>query len=230
MATIPHMATLHATLTLRLQSSLVCSRPLESRIESRQVSTGSPETRTLILESTWKLVVDSRTTSFSLNDVARAAGVSRQAVYLHFGSRAGLLLALTKHVDDSLDIDGKLDATIDASSPVSRARRFISLTTRFAGETHEIALVMERERDRDPEVAAAFEERTQRRLELLKDIFFHLELDGMLNPDWTIDRAADGIWAFSSPSMYELLVTHRAWPPEDFERYVLRMFTGMLAD
>jgi len=184
----------------------------------------------LILESAWKLVVDSQTTSFSLNDVARAAGVSRQAVYLHFGSRAGLLLALTQHVDDSLDIDGKLDATIDASSPVSRARRFISLTTRFAGETHEIALVMERERDRDPEVAAAFDERTQRRLTLLTDIFFHLEFDGMLNPDWTVERAADGIWAFSSPSMYELLVKHRCWPPEDFERYVLRIFTGMLAD
>ena len=32
-------------------------------------------------------------------DVARAAGVSRQAVYLHFGSRAGLLVAMARHHD-----------------------------------------------------------------------------------------------------------------------------------
>ncbi|MEZ4462425.1 MAG: TetR family transcriptional regulator [bacterium] len=194
------------------------------------MSTGLPETRQSILDATWKLVADSRTASFSLSDVAKAAGVSRQAVYLHFGSRAGLLLALAQFVEDKLDIDGKLDATIEASSPLSRARRFISLTTRFAGETHEVALVLERERDRDPEVAAAFEERTQRRLALLQDIFFHLELDGMLSPLWTVDQAADAIWAFGSPTVYELLVVARKWPPAEFERYVLATFNMMLVD
>lgn len=194
------------------------------------MSTGSPETRATILDATWKLIINSRTTSFSLSDVAKAAGVSRQTVYLHFGNRAGLLLALTAHVDGELDIDGKLDATIEASSPISRARRFISLTTRFSRETHELALVMERERDRDPEVNNAFEVRTQRRLSLLRDIFFHLELDGMLQDGWTIDTAADVIWALGSPSTYDLLVTQRQWPPEDFERYALRVFNDMLND
>ena len=194
------------------------------------MSTGLPETRQSILDATWKLVVESRTASFSLSDVAKAAGVSRQAVYLHFGSRAGLLLALAQYVEDKLDIDGKLDATIEASSPLSRARRFISLTTRFAGETHEVALVMERERDRDPEVAAAFEERTQRRLALLQDIFFHLELDGTLSPAWSVDHAADAIWACGSPTVYELMVVARKWSPAEFERYVLATFQMMLVD
>lgn len=192
------------------------------------MSNGSPETRVSILDATWNLIVTSKTASFSLNEVAKAAGVSRQAVYLHFGSRAGLLLALTDHVDERLDIDGRLDATIDASSPLSRARRFISLTTRFAGETHEIALVLEREKDRDPEVAAAVVKRSQRRLHLLQDIFFHLELDGMLSPAWSVDHAADAICALGSPFLYDMLVTSRGWSPEQYERYVLAQFQSML--
>ena len=33
-------------------------------------------------------------------DVAKAAGISRQALYLHFASRSELLVATTHHVDD----------------------------------------------------------------------------------------------------------------------------------
>lgn len=192
------------------------------------VSSGSPETRVSILDATWNLIVASKSTSFSLNDVARAAGVSRQAVYLHFGSRAGLLLALTQHVDEKLDIDGRLDATIDASTPISRARRFISVTTRLSGQLHEVALVMEREKERDPEVAAAVQQRMQRRIGLLEDIFFHLELEGMLQPGWSVNRAADAIHALGSPFLYDMLVTARGWKPEEFEHYVLQQFQAML--
>ena len=32
-------------------------------------------------------------------EIAKAAGVSRQAVYLHFGTRGGMLMALVKRAD-----------------------------------------------------------------------------------------------------------------------------------
>jgi AcrR family transcriptional regulator len=35
-----------------------------------------------------------------MSAVARAAGVSRQALYLHFADRAALLLAVVDHIDE----------------------------------------------------------------------------------------------------------------------------------
>ena len=43
-----------------------------------------------------------------MSDVAKQAGISRQAVYLHFPSRAELLIATTRYIDQVKDIDGQL--------------------------------------------------------------------------------------------------------------------------
>src|ERR671916_1662935 len=58
------------------------------------------ETRTRILEATWRLMEERNGQGVRVSDVAGAAGVSRQAVYDHFGSRAKLLVAATHHVDE----------------------------------------------------------------------------------------------------------------------------------
>jgi AcrR family transcriptional regulator len=38
-----------------------------------------------------------------MSDIAKAAGLSRQAVYLHFPNRAELLISATKHLDEKVD-------------------------------------------------------------------------------------------------------------------------------
>ena len=64
-------------------------------------------TRRKILDTAWKLLeAGGRPTRMS--DFARAAGISRQALYLHFPSRAELLVAVTRHVDQVKDIDARL--------------------------------------------------------------------------------------------------------------------------
>ena len=53
------------------------------------------EVRTRILETAWRLIGERQDASVSLLEIAREAGVSRQTVYVNFGSRAGLLLAMS---------------------------------------------------------------------------------------------------------------------------------------
>src|SRR5262245_3704568 len=57
------------------------------------------DTRERILAATWKLMEKSRDLQVRIADIAAAAGVSRQAVYLHFGNRANLLLAAVQYRD-----------------------------------------------------------------------------------------------------------------------------------
>jgi AcrR family transcriptional regulator len=65
------------------------------------MSSGGPETRTKIMEATRELVEQSQGKTIRLEDIAKRAGVSRQAIYLHFGSRVGLMVATVQYVDET---------------------------------------------------------------------------------------------------------------------------------
>ena len=58
----------------------------------------SNDTKTRILETAWTLV-NERGIGVGVGEIAAAAGVSRQLVYVHFTSRAGLLVAMARHQD-----------------------------------------------------------------------------------------------------------------------------------
>ena len=61
-------------------------------------------TRERILDSTLQLLESGGGSKVRMSDIARQAGVSRQAVYLHYPSRAELLVAATRHLDERLQI------------------------------------------------------------------------------------------------------------------------------
>ena len=61
------------------------------------MSTKNPDTRTRALKAAWKLLEEGGS-SVRMADIAKAAGISRQAVYLHFPTRAELLVAVTRHL------------------------------------------------------------------------------------------------------------------------------------
>ena len=64
---------------------------------------GDPETRKRIIEVTGQLIVE-HGSGLRLQEVAARAGVSRQTLYLHFGDRQGLILALVREMDATLQL------------------------------------------------------------------------------------------------------------------------------
>ena len=64
-------------------------------------SGGRPETRTQILESARAMFEEHGYHGAGLAAVAKTAGVSRQAIYLHFPSKAELPTALHLHIFDT---------------------------------------------------------------------------------------------------------------------------------
>src|SRR5688500_1518394 len=74
----------------------------------------SASTRDQLLETAWRLF-RSDPAAASMGRIAAEAGVSRQAVYLHFQSRAGLLLALVRWIDEREQIAAQLE--VAASQP-----------------------------------------------------------------------------------------------------------------
>ena len=60
----------------------------------------SPETSQAILDAAWRLICERGRADVSLGEIAKAAGVTRQSIYIGFGGRAGLLTAMARHADD----------------------------------------------------------------------------------------------------------------------------------
>ena len=53
------------------------------------------------MEATRQLIEQSQGKAVRLEDIAKASGVSRQTIYLHFGSRVDLMVATVQHIDEA---------------------------------------------------------------------------------------------------------------------------------
>ena len=63
------------------------------------MSRNDSDTRQRILKQALRLLEENRGKNVRMNDIAKAAGVSRQAIYLHFKSQADLMIATVQFGD-----------------------------------------------------------------------------------------------------------------------------------
>ena len=155
-----------------------------------------------------------------MGDVAGAAGVSRQAVYDHFGSRADLMIATVRHGDEVLGLDGRLRRYRAASGGIERLGAFVEFWGNYVPEIHGIARALLAARETDEAVAVAWDDRMGVVYEACRDIVGRLHRDGVLAPGWSLEEAADVLWTMLSIRSWESLVLERGWP---VSRYVSRM-------
>ena len=87
-------------------------------------------------------------------DIARAAGVSRQALYLHIGSRTDLFIATVRYVDEVLKLSESIQEACEAGSGVLGIEAFVALRGRYVPEIHGLAKVLLALRDADADAAA----------------------------------------------------------------------------
>ena len=176
------------------------------------MSSGDPKTRTRILEATWRLMVGRNRLGVRMRDVAEEAGVSRQAVYDHFGSRADLMVATARYGDEVRGLEGRLGRYRAATRGVDRLGAFIEFWGNYIPEIYGIARAMLAARETDEAVAAAWDDRMGVVQEACKEIVGRLQRDGMLVPGWSLDEAGEMLWSLLSIGNWENLTLERGWP------------------
>ena len=146
-----------------------------------------------------------------MRDVAEAAGVSRQAVYDHFGSRAELMVATARYGDEVRGLDERLVHYRSAVRGVDRLEAFVEFWGNYIPEIHGIARAMLAARETDGAVAAAWDDRMRVVQEACRDIVGRLRRDGMLAPGWSEEEAGELLWAILSIGNWENLTLERGW-------------------
>ena len=103
------------------------------------MSSEKTDTRTRILQTTLQLLESGQGETVRMADIARKAGISRQAVYLHFATRAELLIATTFYLDELKDSEARLAASRSAASGVERLEAFIDAWGSYIPEVYGMA-------------------------------------------------------------------------------------------
>ena len=175
------------------------------------MSSERPDTRTRILEASRKLLESQRGRGVRMSDIAKRAGISRQALYLHFKTRAELLVATTRYVDEIKNVDQRLHASRTAESGVERLRAFIEAWGNYIPEIYGMARALLAMKDTDSEAATAWDDRMQAVRHGCAAAVDALVDDGRLNPELGRDEAIDILWTLLSVRNWEQLRFECKW-------------------
>jgi AcrR family transcriptional regulator len=176
----------------------------------------SRRTRAAVLDAAWELLEEQGAQRTTMAAVADRAGVSRRALYLHFSSRADLLLALHDHIDERLDLAASIRPIRQATDAVAALEAFALHLGRFHPRILRLDLALLQAKRDDPDVAVLVAQGQQRWLEGCRGIVQRLAEEGVLAEPWTVDTAADLLWSFMFPEALERLTVERGWTDERF--------------
>ena len=112
-----------------------------------------------ILKETMRLMEQQRGQEVRISDIARAAGVSRQAVYLHFNNRTELLVATVRYADEVYEVDKRLQPLQAATSGISALRAFLEFWAEYIPCIYGLARALLETRATDKAAAAAWADR-----------------------------------------------------------------------
>jgi AcrR family transcriptional regulator len=183
-----------------------------SNIRSRRTRAGLlAAARAIIEESGFELL--------TMAEVARRAGVSRRAVYLHFPSRTDLVSALFDHVAATERLEDSTRPVWDAADGAAALDEWAKHLGRYHPRLIPLARAMDLVYRTDPDAGRHRERVFRAQRANCERLVERLEAEGRLASPWTAESAVDMLWALISTDMIERLLVDRAWSPERFAKY-----------
>src|SRR5918996_1540855 len=199
---------------------------------SQPASTTGAESavRLRILREAWAMIEAGRLNDLTMGALARAAGVSRQTVYVQFGSRAGLLVQMVRERDEANPRRERVAAAIASPDPVEA---LVALTRALAGwwaDIHPIAHALYAAALTDEAARAAWEDRMAHLHEFTDAVVERLAEDDVLAHGWDPPLASDWLAAQLNPLGWVLLVKDSGWAQSLYEQRMATIVQDVLVD
>lgn len=190
-------------------------------------SYGDPDTRGRLLQAAWDLALE-QGPSLRLAEVAARAGVSRQAVYLHFGDRTRLLLALLAWGDQAFKLDDLLAQVTQARTGAEALDRMVEVHAAYSPRIDALARTLEAHQYQDPAVAAALRDRLDFRRAAHRAVIARIATEGDLASGWTVDTAADLFFAVTLPGPWRELTGTSGWSATQYAERISQLLRRAL--
>jgi AcrR family transcriptional regulator len=160
----------------------------------------------------------------TMTSIADKAGLSVDTVHKAFGGKAGLVRAI---YEQSLAGEGPVaaprrsdDMQRSERDPHAIVRHWGSLSGEVAPLVSPIHLLIRDAAVSDPEMAALLRSSDRERRERMRQNARTLADRGHLKSGITLEDATDILWTYSSPELYELLVTRCGWNQIRYGRFL----------
>ncbi len=163
-----------------------------------------------------------------MSRIASVAGISRQAVYLHFGTRGGLLMALVKRADERFEIKEDFFEAMQIDDPCERLDTCLQVWFAFVEKILPVAKDLIRLRATDADAAAAWDDRMSDLQSWLRQLVASLEADKALADRWSVGEATDYLWVSSSVHVWDLFVVERGWQQDRTADVLRETISAML--
>jgi AcrR family transcriptional regulator len=202
--------------------------PARGRLEQAQ------RARAAILEAARHAFLESGYAATTIAAVAGEAGVSVETVYKAFGGKAGLVKAIYERAlagRGARPAPERSDA-MSASSKDGRTivREWGALTAEVSPLAAPVLLLLRSAAATDPELAPLLAEADQQRLTRMRHNAGVLAERGFLRRGVAVERAADIMWAYTSPELYEVFVLRRGWTPERLGEHIATVLEATLLE
>jgi AcrR family transcriptional regulator len=188
---------------------------------------GDPDTRRRILDAAWALL-EERGTGIRIADVAAKAGVSRQAVYLHFGDRVSLFVALGDHVDVTFGRDRLRTHVFGAPTGVEGLRRWVQTMSWYTAKIDSVSRILELAAETDKALAATWKDRMTGRRGHVRRIAERIASEGQLADGWSAEAAANLIFTVTLPGPWRVLTSVVGWSEERYADEITRLLERSL--
>lgn len=176
------------------------------------------QTRAAVFAATREILEKKGFEALTMAAVADHAGVSRRALYNHFASRAELVGAL---FDDMAEAEGlaqsvrPMKEAPDAGAALDEWARHLA---RYHPRLIAIDRAVARVREVDEDAARHWERVKREKYANCRQLAERIARDRQLAPAWTVESAADMLYALISSDMVEALLGDRRWSSERFAR------------
>jgi len=191
-------------------------RALDTVTTGRSTHVG---TRERILEAVLAAFEEGDADVLNMVAVARRAGVSRQAVYLHFPNRSALGVAAVRWLDEREDVAAAVAAIFAATTPETMLDAYAEFLGGFNPRIASVARMAYRLRAL-PEIEAAWQDRLQARRGGAGLLAQRLADAGRLREPFTVQTAGDWLAATASVLVWEELTRDLGWTRERYVEHV----------
>lgn len=176
------------------------------------------DTRTRILEASWNLVEKGRGQGVSMANIAKEAGISRQALYLHFDSRSKLMIATVNYVDEVKGLNERLKQFESATTGIELLETLVDVWGNYIPEIYGLAKALLSTRDTDEATAAAWDSSMGCLRAVCQQTIEALDNEGMLVAEWSSDEAVELFWTMISIHNWEQLTIECGWSADEYNR------------
>jgi AcrR family transcriptional regulator len=172
------------------------------------------ETRRRIIEAACELLSQAGYPDVSLDQIADRAGISRQTIYVQFGSKRGVLQAVAEHIERASYGKGMVEGARDSTDAAHDLRYAPHYQMEFFSLNAPLLRTFYAQAASDPDFQAVWEDRLNERRRAIHILVEMLARAGRLSEAWSVDDATDWIWSLTDFQRYNELALQRGWPPE----------------